>query len=238
MAVSFLQNPAHTFMIKTEPFMSSVGRDCIFVCDFDGTISLKDVTDVLLQRFSQSGYEELEEAWEVGEIGSQACMEGQVALIDASQAELDGCLAEIKIDKAFKEFVTTMQKLKLPIHIVSDGLDYAISKILENNGLTDLPIFANRLVHVGERGWRLDFPYANAACSKRSGNCKCAHVTMLKKQYGSILYVGDGASDYCVAHQVDLVLAKDKLITYCQKETINHHPIQNFFDVLAWLSEL
>src|SRR2546425_827163 len=39
--------------------------------DFDGTISLLDVTDTLLNRFGKPGWQELEDAWERGEIGSR-----------------------------------------------------------------------------------------------------------------------------------------------------------------------
>lgn len=51
-------------------------------CDFDGTISLQDVADTLLTRHGMPGWQELEEAWERGEIGSHDCMCGQVALLD------------------------------------------------------------------------------------------------------------------------------------------------------------
>ena len=44
--------------------------------DFDGTISVLDVTDSLLQRFGQPGWQELEDQWERGEIGSRECMKG------------------------------------------------------------------------------------------------------------------------------------------------------------------
>src|SRR5258708_24791411 len=56
--------------------------------DFDGTISLLDVTDTLLNRFGKPGWQELEDAWERGEIGSRECMKGQVALLDMDEAEL------------------------------------------------------------------------------------------------------------------------------------------------------
>lgn len=53
-----------------------------------------------------------------------------------------------------------------------------------------------------------------------------------------IIYVGDGASDYCVSHQTDWVLAKSNLIDYCRKNQLDHSPIQTFADAEKLLPEL
>lgn len=229
-----------TFLSITSGLFNSVktrGTPPIVLCDFDGTISLKDVTDTLLSHFGREGCEELEQQWLAGKIGSQECMSKQIALMDASFDEMNQVLSEIEIDPTFKEFIDYTKKRNIPVHIVSDGLDYAIKTIFKHNNLGDLPIFANRLLHDNERGWKLEFPYANKNCIKGSGNCKCNHV---KKQqhYSPILYVGDGTSDYCVSHHVDIVFAKDKLINYCQENKIAHYSIQCFSDVVEKLDNL
>ena len=82
-------------------------------CDFDGTISLQDVTDTLLQRHGMPGWEDLEEAWERGEIGSRECMSGQVALLDMS----------VHVDPGFVRFVDQARQLGIGVQVVSDGLD-------------------------------------------------------------------------------------------------------------------
>ena len=202
----------------------------IVLCDFDGTISVKDVTDTLLSHFGQDGCDELEELWVNGKIGSQECMSKQIALMDANLNELNHVLSQIEIDPTFKAFIDYTEKNHIPVHIVSDGLDYAIEFILKRHGMEHLPIFANKLMHDNNRSWRLEFPYANKDCIKQSGNCKCNHV---KKQqhFNQILYVGDGTSDYCLSHNVDFVFAKDKLIHYCEKNKIEHRAINCFTDV-------
>ncbi len=47
------------------------------LCDFDGTISLEDVIDSLLEKYGQPGWQELEDQWKAGKIGSRECMQGQ-----------------------------------------------------------------------------------------------------------------------------------------------------------------
>ncbi|WP_218057451.1 MtnX-like HAD-IB family phosphatase [Gilliamella sp. WF3-4] len=208
----------------------------IVLCDFDGTISVKDVTDTLLSHFGQAGCDELEELWVSGKIGSQECMSKQIALMDASLDELNEVLSQIEIDADFKSFINYAEQNNIPVHVVSDGLDYAIEFILKRHGITRLPIFANKLMHNDLRSWRLEFPYANKDCIKQSGNCKCHHVK--KQQYfPQILYVGDGTSDYCVSHHVDFVFAKDKLVNYCKENHINHCKITSFAEVTTALKQ-
>lgn len=202
----------------------------IILCDFDGTISLKDVTDILLTHFAKEGYEELEEQWLTGVIGSQECMSKQIALLDTDLSALDKVLAQVEIDPHFKTFTKIALEEGIKVHVVSDGLDYAIQSILKRNGLGDIPIFANKLLHDNERSWRLDFPYANKNCIKASGNCKCNHLSKQRQHHNYVVYVGDGSSDFCVSNKVDIVLAKDKLIDYCTQHNINHVNIKNFAD--------
>ena len=209
----------------------------IILCDFDGTISVKDVTDTLLSQFGQDGCDELEELWVSGKIGSQECMSKQIALMDASLEELNQALAKIEIDDNFKAFIDYTEKNHIPVHGVSDGLDYAIQFVLKHHGIENLPIYANKLMHNNQRSWRLEFPFANKNCIKQSGNCKCNHVKQ-QQHFPQILYVGDGTSDFCVSHHVDLVFAKDKLINYCEKNNIKHSAIESFADVTAALKQM
>ncbi|MDE2414166.1 MAG: MtnX-like HAD-IB family phosphatase [Comamonadaceae bacterium] len=196
--------------------------------DFDGTISLLDVTDTLLTRFGQPGWQELEDAWERGEIGSRECMRGQVALLDMSEAELQAHLDGIAIDPGFAGFVHLAQEHGVQVQVVSDGLDYCIRHVLRRHGLGHLPVVANRLARTGERSWRLDFPWASPRCERASGNCKCERLAEAQGQTGRVLYVGDSTSDFCVSGRADYVLAKYKLIAHCERHGITHAPFTDF----------
>jgi len=207
-------------------------------CDFDGTISLHDVTDTLLQRFGRPGWEALETAWELGEIGSRECMAGQIALLDMSADELEAHLQGIAMDSQFVAFVALARDLGVPVQVVSDGMDVVIRQLLAMIGLDDLPVIANRLVQVGERRWRLDFPFASDACKRASGNCKCERLAEQRTHHGNVLYVGDSTSDFCVSGEADFVLAKYRLIDHCIANGIDHASIQGFADAVRLLPAL
>jgi 2,3-diketo-5-methylthio-1-phosphopentane phosphatase len=208
------------------------------LCDFDGTVSLDDTTDTLLERFGRPGWEVLEADWRAGRINSHDCMAGQVALLDMDRAELDAHLQQRAVDPAFANFVKLAHSTGIHIEILSDGLDYAIRTILGRNGLDWLPVTSNRLRPVGEREWRLEFPNASSICRVASGTCKCARAQSAQAARKRSLLIGDGASDFCVAEAADFVFAKGKLVTHCIAKNIPHAAIDGFADALNLLPAL
>lgn len=206
------------------------------LCDFDGTISHQDVTDTLLEAFGMPGWQELEQRWVDGEISSLACMSGQVALLDASKSELNACLSTIGIDPDFASFAAHARQRGIPLYIVSDGLDYAIHTILLANGISGIPVFANRLIQTGERRWQLAFPHASADCLKASGTCKCAIAsTMAPDQF---LMIGDGRSDFCVSRIASHVFARESLVAECQRGGYPFTAMNDFSSAPALLDAL
>ena len=205
------------------------------LCDFDGTISVEDITDSLLERFGRTGWQAIEQAWRRGDIGSHDCMAQQVALLEATREELDAHLDGMAIDRAFAAFAFAARDAGMPLAVVSDGLDYAIRRILGNHGLGALPIVANRLETHGRVGWTLDFPYGSADCRVAAGNCKCATAARARAEQRRVLLIGDGASDFCVAGEADLVFAKHRLIEHCRSAGIPYVPITGFADALELL---
>lgn len=207
-------------------------------CDFDGTIGVGDVTDALLERFARPGWQELEARWVAGEIGSRECMKGQVALLDMSLAELDDFVDGVDIDAHFAAFAATAERLGIPLEISSDGIDYAIHRILRRHGLAGPPVRANHLVQLDERRWRLASPYSSSACESACGTCKCELLKPSAAVRRKVLFVGDGQSDFCVAGKADFVLAKAKLIDHCVRRSIDHAAFDTFEDAHLRLMEI
>lgn len=208
------------------------------VCDFDGTICQQDVMDTLLERFGGNHWEQLEADWLAGKLGSRDCMQGQVADLRMSQAQLDAHLGDMRLDPDFAHFVALTRQLQMPLAIASDGLDYAIHTLLQRDGLQDLPVAANCL-HAGEalQQWWLSSPNQASGCG--SGTCKCARMGQMRSSLRpQVLLIGDGSSDFCAAGNADFVFAKDKLATHCRHHDIAHARIENFADACHLLPAL
>lgn len=208
------------------------------ICDFDGTISKKDTTDQLLARFADPVWQAIEAEWEVGSIGSAECMRRQIELLHVSKTELDTWLAQIEIDHKFVAFVKTCEQFGIDISIASDGIDYVIRSVLAHHGLNHLRVTANKLIFLDEGRYTLTSYNTEGVCESGSGVCKCRVAELT--QFGSqpILYVGDGRSDFCVSQNVDLVLAKSKLLTFCQEQELPHIAFDDFGDMKSVLMNL
>ena len=211
---------------------------CHVFVDFDGTIAPSDTTDLLLEEFADPSWQEIEDDWKAGRIGSRECLVRQIDLVRATPAQLDAFLARIEIDTGFPEFVGLCQDEGHAITVVSDGLDRAVSSVLSRAGI-DLPYFANHLGWLGANRWRLTFPHARSDCRVLSGNCKCRFA---EAAAGKVrIVVGDGRSDFCVAEGADLVLAKSALARHCQSSDLPFFPFESFVeatDLLArWIRE-
>jgi len=203
------------------------------LCDFDGTVSMRDTMDTLLERYGLPAWRAIEEDWKRGRVGSRTCMQRQVRLLQLDRATLDQHLDQQEVDPDFVAFVAWTRARRLPVTIVSDGLDYAIERILANNGVTGLPVVANRL-RLTARGWRLSSPHQATSCL--SGTCKCACAARARTEpHSRVLLIGDGRSDFCVASSADFVLAKGALIDHCRSHGIPHAPICGFGDVISLL---
>lgn len=210
--------------------------DVVVLCDFDGTISVKDVTDSLLERFANPEWEQLEEDWQEGLISSHECMAGQYALIKADQEEVETFLDRVEIDPYFSQFVGHCKSKGFTLSIISDGFDFYIERILKNNGIESIEVFANHL-EWQEGSIKTFFPHINNDC-RTCGNCKTSIFHKFKKPGNKVIYVGDGWSDRCIAQQSDIIFAKGKLTKFCHENGVSYIPYLSFLDIIKETSEL
>lgn len=204
-------------------------------CDFDGTITTRDATDFVLERLAPPGWLEIEAIWQRNEIGSAECMRQQMALISCTKKELNFVLDEVEIDEGFSDFAAFCRYSKIPVTIISDGVDYFIHRILSRRKLDEFPVIANKLTITDSNSYRLTSPWRSAACISGAGVCKCSIVG---KEKAHRMYVGDGRSDFCVSTNPETVYAKGSLAAYCEKNNTSYTPYKNFHDVTAGLERL
>ncbi len=214
--------------------MSTAGTKCHVLVDFDGTIATVDTTDLLLERFADPRWLDVEDEWKKGLIGSRECLVRQIDLVRATPQQLAAFVAGIEIDPGFPEFVAQCRRRGLEMTVVSDGLDFTVSRVLEAAGLP-LRYRANHLEWLGGDRWRLTFPHSRSDCRALSGNCKCQFADA---EVGNVrIVVGDGRSDFCVAGRADLVLAKAALERHCQMNGLSHYAFAGFVDATKLLGD-
>lgn len=211
------------------------------VCDFDGTISSIDVTDKLLGTYAEPEWLEIEEDWQNGSIGSRECIARQIALLRCSPDDIARLADTITIDPAFRCFAEFCAARDIQLIVASDGLDQLILRILARHGLGHLPVFANALICAANGVHTVQSPHADADCCSQSGTCKCAVISeaLGEDSTSSVLFVGDGKSDFCAAARMaDMVAAKSKLLTHMRKTGKPHVPFVTFSDVQQLLAKM
>ncbi len=199
-------------------------------CDFDGTITQLDTTDVILETFASPVYRKWEVLWERGEITGRECMERQTRLIHACPETLQLVCKHIVIDEGIYELEAACRKTGSSLTIVSDGIDLLMKTVLKQHGLARIPHYSNTLCWDPLGRPFLRFPFRNATCRGGCGVCKCKLLDDAP-QGAKTVYVGDGLSDSCVVHRADRIFAKDRLREYCRVNDLSHEPFANLSEV-------
>lgn len=216
----------------------------IVFCDFDGTITLEDTTDLILETFADPAWRRVEERWLAGEIGSRECLREQMALVRAREEELGKLVDTVPVDGHFLEFVEECVSRGFPFHIVSDGFDWVIRRTLAREEWNDkriiqsLRVFASKL-EIRERYMITTFPHSSVHCTHGCATCKPRLMECEGQGYTPVIFIGDGASDEQAVSCADIVFARKSksLSRFCQEQKIPYVPFENFKDVQLALRE-
>jgi len=219
--------------------MTELQKPVLFL-DFDGTISRRDAVDAILETYADPKWLTFEAEWRAGRIGSRDCLRAQMALVRASRKQMDALLDEIGIDEGLVALLQMCAMEDIPAHIISDGFDYCIRRILSGASKRVAALLRGGRVcagHLESRGhlWRTEFPFFHQTCGHGCATCKPALMRLLNRTNAPAIFVGDGLSDRYAVESADLVFAKDGLAAYCADHSIEYVPYQNLGDVAAHL---
>jgi 2-hydroxy-3-keto-5-methylthiopentenyl-1-phosphate phosphatase len=220
---------------------TSISSRPVIFCDFDGTVTLADVTDEILKRLAAPGWMEIERMWSQGMIGSKECLERQLALVATAPSALNALIDSIPVDPHFAGFLRFVRANTVPFFVVSDGLDYVIRRVLRRCGvrenLRNGTHFFSSSVRLRKNKLSISFPHALGSCTHGCATCKPLIIRSLRKQAGPVLYIGDGFSDRHAVAEADFVYARRPLLGYCREKDIPSCLFENFSDVERSLAE-
>lgn len=228
----------------TSVLLAPLGADDLVVCDFDGTLSVRDTAMALIEALHLDAAWDAELEWRRGEIDSMECLRRQWGLVDLSAGELEAFFDGLALDPDLLTFVGLIRDRGAGLVILSDGLSLYLDRMLGHAGLKTTdddaavrgagPIlrFTNP-ARMTREGIVIEFPYANA-CGQ-CGNCKTEHFFRLRPGFTRTFYLGDGHSDLCAARFADVIFARDALAEDCQRAGRPYFPFGRLADVLAVL---
>jgi len=204
----------------------------LILCDFDGTISVRDMGYTLVNRFSVGDWRAIDRDFCEGKIGSREAYSRIAKILKGDEESVLRFIREHShIDPHFKSFYQFCRENDIDVKIVSDGLDFYIRTILETHCLSEIPFYANTTHFLSNGRMDISFPHVSEECGL-CGTCKKQIVRNHRKEYEKIFFVGNGLSDRCAAREADLAFAKDSLYSYCIDQDITCHHFQDFGDIL------
>jgi 2-hydroxy-3-keto-5-methylthiopentenyl-1-phosphate phosphatase len=202
--------------------------------DYDGTISLTDVTDTVMAEHVPGVWEEAAALYDAGRMGSRRLMAWEMDLVEADPALLLATAARQPHDPGFVPFIRAAQAANVLIEIVSDGFGFFIRPALEALGVPELPVVTARTEFTGHRA-RLEFPNGHPTCLV-CGTCKRERVLAHRRGGRRVVFIGDGESDRYAAGYSDVVFAKRSLVRICVEAGWPFQRWTEFREIEAWLA--
>lgn len=213
----------------------------LILCDFDGTITTQDVTNLMMDHFTGPGWREavLPRYW-AGEMNHFQLMGELYATLQQPEPELLAVSKEVVFRANFDRLVTYCREKNYSLAVVSGGLDFYIRSLLPS----DIPFYSYRgeFDTVGNN-WRVhlpEWPQVNLAGGE---DFKVRVLEELKRQHPQdhpVVFIGDGRNDGPVARVADQVFAVkgSRLVEVCAARGQKCIEFEDFAEVMAALEEL
>ncbi len=211
--------------------------------DFDGTLVEPNVAILLVGEFCPDGKRlahEVDELLHSGTITLREAWRRQVELLRAEQipAMVDWSVKNIPFRQGSRELLDLLRRHAVPTSIVSGGLDFYIGPILKHAGI-DLPVFCDGVQTVNGGTLEVVHPYGHSTC-RLCGICKAQIVRNSEGNHTRTAFAGDGSTDRYAAEVADIVFARRRLKSYCDRAAIPYYPFETFEPVVEqlerWLS--
>jgi 2-hydroxy-3-keto-5-methylthiopentenyl-1-phosphate phosphatase len=213
-------------------------KKIIIQIDFDGTVTLEDVSFLLLDTFVGPAWRKHLEDYSSGDITVGAFNKKVFGMMKAGrETMLDFVMSSphVKIRTGFKELIDYCRKRGFKVVIVSNGLMFYIEALLKRIGIKGVEIHAAEntfykggmeVKYIGPDGKEVDYGF------------KEIYIKDLRKQGYNVIYIGNGTSDIYPARLAQQVFATEDLLKACKKENLKHYPFNDFFEVIKVLESL
>lgn len=206
--------------------------------DFDGTVTIEDVSFLLLDTYVGLVWREYLKEYTAGKITVGAFNKKAFAMMKADKKTMTELVLNsprVRIRPGFKELIGYCEKKGCKVSIVSNGLTFYIEALLKKLGIKGIEIHAAENVffkggmnvrYIGPDGKEVDTDF------------KKAHTEDLCKRGYNVIYIGNGSSDIYPARLAMHVFACDDLMKKCREENLKHFVFNDFFDVIKELEKL
>lgn len=203
----------------------------VLQCDFDGTVTVEDVSFLLLDRFASGDWRKIHDEYEARKIPVGEFNRRVFGMVTASRKEMvDYMRGRFILRDGLPELVHTCSDLGIRLVIVSNGLDFYIEEILTDLKLKGVEFHAAETVF-DPKG--LKVRYVSPDGKEIMDGFKEAYMRLFLKSGYRTIYVGNGSSDFPAAKLAHEIYAIDSLLRQCREANVKC----SFFKDLKGIAE-
>ena len=205
--------------------------------DFDDTAAVQNVAELLLHRFGDPTWTDVRQQFRDGQMDLKEYQEITFRNIRADRSAMQHYVRErANLRPFFGELYKYCREHGIPLAVVSQGLDFYISALLDRDGFGDVPVYAvDTSFDRGQIFYHYNHAYPG---TEFRGNSKAFIVEQFQKRGHYVIFAGDGASDQEASVKADMVFAHRTLARFCDQQGIEYQPFEDFKAVLLALREL
>ena len=206
--------------------------------DFDGTITIEDVSFMLLDTFTGSAWRDVLREYTEGRIPVGEFNRRVFAHVTEDRETLLDCAlnsGKVTVRPGFRELVEYCHKNDYRTAIISNGLRFYIEAIMAELGIDDMEIHAAENAF-GPDGIRVR--YVGPDGREIQVGLKEAYTELYNREGFRVVYIGNGSSDIHPAKIASKVFATDDLLVKCREDNIDYTPFTDFYDVLEGIKLL
>ena len=217
---------------------SSEAARTLVQCDFDGTITVEDVSFLLLDTFADGNWREMLKEYQNRKISVGAFNTRAFAMIKAGKDTLlDFVLnsGKVQIRPGFQELIDYCTANDLEFVIVSNGQDFYIDAILKDRGIQGVKFFAatSRFSTAG-----VEVHYIGPEGKVVQDSFKETYTRLFMSQGYRVIYAGNGLSDIYPAKLAYYTFATGELIKGCRECNLPYTPFDDLNDLVKGMELL
>jgi 2-hydroxy-3-keto-5-methylthiopentenyl-1-phosphate phosphatase len=213
-------------------------KKTVVMCDFDGTITLQDTAEHILEKHARGDWKRLDSMLDRGEISIDECMNEQFAMVNLGEEaiirELDKA---ISLRPGFPELVQDCRARGMEFYVVSAGLSFAIRHFIGKMCLGDQVKVVSPIARYEGRRIVLTFPPLTMPGAK---SFKDDLVRLFRSGGVRVVFIGDGSPDAEAARLADVRFAVRgrKLEAILDQEGVAFMRFDDFKQVAQALKDL
>lgn len=199
-----------------------------YVIDFDGTITLHDVTNKVMEKFAADGWREWDNKLLSGEINIETAISEQFKMINGDLNEILSVALSVPVRDGFDDFLKRLDSSSNYVICVSAGLSFVISEFIKKYHW-NFELYVPETIY-STSGTQVIFPDYNH--DKYVDFKEFKALSLLSQGY-NVIYFGDGSSDINGAKHANLIFAvkNSSLAKYCKLNNLNYREFESFSDI-------